>query len=86
MKGCITINGHKVTFGEPEDTENTTYLCMDMEIATSGGDWSDAIEVAFFNHSYTGSVGDGTLRKVLYADKGKSTEITQSEEEKIEMK
>ncbi|MBQ2986616.1 MAG: hypothetical protein IJE23_03955 [Tyzzerella sp.] len=79
--GVVTItngfrfDGHKVTFGNPEDAKNTTYLCMDMGITTSGGNWTDAIEIAFFNHSYNGSVGDGTLRKVLYADKGATTEV-----------
>ena len=79
--GVVTItngfryDGHKVTFGDPEEEKNTTYLCMDMEIDTLGGNWSEAIEVAFFNHAYTGSVGDGTLRKVLYADKGETTKI-----------
>lgn len=79
--GVVTItngfrfDGHEVTFGKPEDAEKVTYLCMNMSIDTISGNWTDPIEVAFFAHNYEGSVGDGTLRKVLYADKADATKI-----------
>ena len=44
-----------------------TYLCMDMNITTLGGNWTDAIEVGFYSHTFEGDINNALTKRTLTA-------------------
>ena len=45
-------DGHKITLEE----DTNTYICLDMQIDTLGGNWTEDIEVGFGNGNFTGDI------------------------------
>ena len=47
-------DGHKITFGSGEAQEQT-YICLDMQIDTLGGNWAKNIEMRFYAYNFQGN-------------------------------
>ena len=69
--GGIRYNAHKISLDKAPDT----YIVMDLQLDTLGGNWVDPIEIRFFNNAQTDSVHN------TYADK-----ISVAEDEKVTVK
>ena len=58
-------DGHKITFGSGEDQE-PTYICLDMQIQTLGGNWTDDIEMRFYAYDFRGNPHEIYTDKVIF--------------------
>ena len=47
-------DAHKFTL-DSEEAKNRTYLCLDMQIDTLGGDWTSDIEMRFYPYNFEGN-------------------------------
>jgi len=48
-------DGHKIALNQ-ENAKRKTYICIDMQIDTLGGNWTNDIEVRFYPYDYEGTV------------------------------
>ena len=48
-------DGHKIALNN-ENAKKKTYICMDMQIDTLGGNWESDIELRFYPYDYVGTV------------------------------
>ena len=71
VDGTIVIsNGfcydcHKITFGSAE-SQNGTYVCLDMQIDTLGGDWTNDIEMRFYDYNFQGNPHEDYSDRVVF--------------------
>ncbi len=71
VNGAIVIsNGfcydcHKITFGSEESQEGT-YVCLDMQIDTLGGDWVNDIEMRFYSYNFAGNPHEVYTNKIVF--------------------
>ena len=84
-EGIITItngfcyDGHKFTLNS-EEAKNRTYLCLDMQIDTLGGDWTNDIEVRFYPYGFEGNPHEKFAdRTVIKAGKKTTVKINAAE-------
>ena len=57
-------DGHKITLNS-DNAKKKTYICLDMQIDTLGGNWTNDIEIRFYPYDYTGTVHDYYQDKVV---------------------
>ena len=55
IEGGYRYDAHKITLSD-DPTKNITYLCMDLQVDTLGGNWEKDIELRFYPYDYAGSV------------------------------
>ncbi|MBQ6831376.1 MAG: hypothetical protein IJO28_01950 [Oscillospiraceae bacterium] len=57
-------DGHKIALNN-QNAKNRTYICMDLQIDTLGGNWTDDIEVRFYPYDYKGTVHNYYKDKIV---------------------
>ncbi len=62
-------DGHKISLVE----DTNTYITMDMQIDTLGGDWANDIEIRFYNYDFQGNPHDIYTDSVIFKAGEKQT-------------
>ena len=73
ISGGFRYDGHKFTL-DSEEAKNRTYLYMDLQIDTLGGDWVNDIEMRFYPHNFEGNPHDNFGDKIVLKA-GKQTTV-----------
>ena len=73
ISGGFCYDGHKFTL-DSEEAKNRTYLYMDLQIDTLGGDWANDIEMRFYPYNFEGNPHDNFGDKIVLKA-GKQTTV-----------
>ena len=65
-------DGHKIALNH-KNAKSKTYLCMDMQIDTRGGNWTKDIEMRFYAYDFQGNPHEVYTDKVIFKAGEKTT-------------